>query len=252
MPDIAENRRKQKIATIVRGFRKNAFNPRFWRFVASGAAMSVTQWETEAWSKLLSTSTKVKSVPLRNIVESYWKQSIVLPVTRGEWDTPYLDLVVLGCLVKRFAPKRIFEIGTFKGAGTMTLIGNAPLDCKVWTTDITAYSEDGVESDGKGRLFEGTEYNDRIVQFIEDVNQLDLTPFADNIDLVFVDAGHDYEPVTTDIKTAFKLVAPGGLIVWHDYPYYAGVRQALDELAESKSIVHVEGTNVAFYKDSRA
>jgi SAM-dependent methyltransferase len=49
-------------------------------------------------------------------------------------------------------------------------------------------------------------------------------------DLVFIDADHRREAVTEDIRLALPLLAPGGLLAFHDYgrPKDPGVRQAVD------------------------
>lgn len=49
-------------------------------------------------------------------------------------------------------------------------------------------------------------------------------------DMVFVDACHDYESVSRDIKTARGILKPGGLLCGHDYcDGWPDVRRAVDE-----------------------
>lgn len=61
------------------------------------------------------------------------------------------------------------------------------------------------------------------------------------LDFVFIDAGHSYEAVVSDIKHWAPKVRTGGLIMGHDYghPKYTGVAQAVDE-AFSGVTVHGE------------
>jgi predicted O-methyltransferase YrrM len=61
------------------------------------------------------------------------------------------------------------------------------------------------------------------------------------IDMVFIDGDHRYETVVKDIKKAFELLKPGGLICGHDYdhPNWPGVKQAVDEYVGN---VEIEGT----------
>lgn len=61
------------------------------------------------------------------------------------------------------------------------------------------------------------------------------------IDMVFIDGDHRYETVVKDIKKAFELLKPGGLISGHDYghPSWPGVKQAVDEYVGQTK---VEGT----------
>src|SRR5574337_475147 len=55
--------------------------------------------------------------------------------------------------------------------------------------------------------------------------------FDDNsLDFVFIDAGHEYEDVISDIKYWFPKVRSGGIISGHDYndtPYVTGVNKTL-------------------------
>jgi len=57
-------------------------------------------------------------------------------------------------------------------------------------------------------------------------------------DLVFIDANHDYEPVKADIEKALSVLAPDGLIAFHDFkhPSHPGVEQAARECGEVLSV----------------
>jgi hypothetical protein len=49
-----------------------------------------------------------------------------------------------------------------------------------------------------------------------------------SLDMVFIDAAHDYDNVLADITAWLPKVKPGGIISGHDYPY-PDVRRAVDE-----------------------
>lgn len=55
-----------------------------------------------------------------------------------------------------------------------------------------------------------------------------IWPFQ--VDLVFIDADHSYEAVFNDIMNWKRHVKPGGILCGHDYDYFPGVTQAVDEL----------------------
>lgn len=61
--------------------------------------------------------------------------------------------------------------------------------------------------------------------------------FADeSLDFVFIDASHDYENVMQDLKAWYPKVKQGGVFAGHDYPGWAGVKQAVDEYFTTKQI----------------
>lgn len=54
-----------------------------------------------------------------------------------------------------------------------------------------------------------------------------------SLDLVFIDAGHEYEAVSVDIAAWLPKVRTGGILAGHDYSEpHPGVIQAVDELAQ--------------------
>ena len=66
---------------------------------------------------------------------------------------------------------------------------------------------------------------------------------------MFIDAAHDYENKCRDSENAFRLLAPGGVILWHDYAQVANphVTRVLSEYAISRRIYHLRNTNLAVH-----
>ncbi len=58
------------------------------------------------------------------------------------------------------------------------------------------------------------------------------------LDLVFIDANHEYTHVKQDILSWLPKVRPGGVLAGHDYapeiPMFSGVKQAVDEIFGNK------------------
>lgn len=60
------------------------------------------------------------------------------------------------------------------------------------------------------------------------------TLYEDNsIDVVFIDAGHDYESIKSDIIAWKPKVKKGGYLAGHDFPEALGVVKAVEELIGS-------------------
>ena len=60
----------------------------------------------------------------------------------------------------------------------------------------------------------------------------------EQVDLVFIDANHEYGHVKQDILSWLPKVRPGGILAGHDYdpriPMFSGVKQAVDEIFGTK------------------
>jgi hypothetical protein len=66
-----------------------------------------------------------------------------------------------------------------------------------------------------------------------------------------VDGSHAYSYVRSDSRKALEMVAPGGLILWHDYRGMfkpRGVYRALNELAKEVPLVHIKGTSLIAHR----
>ena len=72
-----------------------------------------------------------------------------------------------------------------------------------------------------------------------------MLPLAD---FIYVDAGHTYEDVRRDSGLALQVLAPKGIVAWHDYGNSAtpGVTKFLDELAGQRPVVHVQESWICF------
>jgi hypothetical protein len=129
------------------------------------------------------------------------------PLLAGE-DAPLADLVFLLNLAKGRRAKRILEVGTYRARTTCALHLNCP-DAEVISYDIQV-----LESAYRERIQKAANVQLRHASFIASAAELRCErPF----DLVFVDGSHYFEHVLEDSRLALELIAPGGIIVWHDY-----------------------------------
>lgn len=169
---------------------------------------------------------------------------------------PPAAIYALTAIIRLRRPSRIFEIGTYDGATTLHMAAAAP-SAEIWTLDLPESESDlgyyaareGVTSKGVGHRFRGTTDGRRITQLYGDSRAFDFTRWHGTIDLVVVDAGHTYDLALADSLTAFRLLRPGGVIIWDDYcPPWPGVIRAVDEVVAaepSRRAVRIEGTNMA-------
>jgi len=57
-----------------------------------------------------------------------------------------------------------------------------------------------------------------------------------SLDFVYLDASHDYESISGDIKFWYPKIKPGGTLAGDDYNSYQGVKKAVDEFFKNKEI----------------
>src|ERR1700722_7585722 len=165
---------------------------------------------------------------------------------------------LLATIVSALNPKKIFETGTFRGVGTLTMALNAP-EADIYTLDLPEqYTDAEVETLSKGdrewvRLsrtstgfaFLGHAAATRIHQLRG--NSLTFTPpnCLANTQLCFIDGGHSYECIKADTETALKIISPNGVILWDDYAWFVdGVSKYLTELRNSLPLHRIAGSQL--------
>ncbi len=179
----------------------------------------------------------------------------------GFGHTTEFELKVISSLVKQHQPKTIFEIGTFEGRTTLNMALNAPAGAQIYTLDLPAEGLSGakltieagelayIQKSQSGGRFLGTPQQQLIKQLYGDSATFDFTPYHKQIDMVFIDASHAFDYVLNDSRHALAMVRPGGLILWHDYTNWDGVRSALNQLYKTDpafaKLQHIGGTSIA-------
>jgi hypothetical protein len=166
-----------------------------------------------------------------------------LPV--GPWSSPIADVVMLAKIALCIKPRRVLEVGSYRGYTTKILAEHTPPD-----TRIVAFDRDPRH---------GAAYRDLpIAAKIERrVGVVSTEAFASDprghYDLIFLDADHTYDAVKHDTGVLLPLLAPGGAFVWHDYANWGrfsrknGVPEALHELADRLPIAAVGGSWLAMH-----
>jgi predicted O-methyltransferase YrrM len=170
--------------------------------------------------------------------------------------TPF-ELFCLRAIAQLTSPARIFEFGTFDGATTLAL-AEAARGAQVWTLDLPDETEapgamapvdlekENRRTAGVGSRFAGATAGARITQLFGDSRVFDYSTYRGVMDLIFVDASHEEQFVRSDTDNALAMLAPGGVVIWHDYTAgWPGVRTVIDELAAREPVVHLELTSLA-------
>jgi predicted O-methyltransferase YrrM len=159
----------------------------------------------------------------------------------------------------------IIEIGTFDGRTTLNLAVNAPASAPVFTLDLPAKHETKFTIEASDRVMIDkpqsgeriracrralAPYAGRITQLFGDSATFDWSAHHGRAGLVFVDGSHAYEYARQDSETAFALVRPGGVVLWHDYGVWPGVTQALEEIEAKRhlGLVNIRGTSLVFWR----
>ena len=172
---------------------------------------------------------------------------------------------ILAVLARR--ARLMFEFGTCTGKTAYLWARNSPPEAQVITLtlapDLVAsyrreFTDDASdiefalkESTHTDFLYSGSPVAAKVTQLFGDSKTFDVSPWAGRCDVVFVDGSHAYSYVVSDSERALELVAPGGLVLWHDYagPRHApGVYRALSELAQRLPLVRLEGTTLVAYR----
>jgi predicted O-methyltransferase YrrM len=165
--------------------------------------------------------------------------------------------------------QEIIEIGTFDGRTTLNLAVNSAPDVRIVTLDLPKdYVPKFPMNIGEYKLankpVSGARYRNcnaawsddasRIVQLLGDSATFDWSPFHNKAGLVFVDGSHTYENVRNDSDVAFRLLAPGGTVIWHDYGVWEEVTRALDEIETTRALGlrHIRGTSLVFWRKANA
>ena len=159
--------------------------------------------------------------------------------------TSLADAYSMVLLLKTTPAKTIVEYGTSYGHAALLFALNSPADAIIYTTDFP-------ERPAIGTVLKGSPYAQKIRQSFEMTNRWDLSFLKGKVDFQFIDAGHGYEDVLSDSAKAFDLVAPGGIICWHDYTmmFRRDVIRALDEIAErqKRDLVKIRNVNLVVYR----
>ena len=156
---------------------------------------------------------------------------LILPMPRcrnGELERN--ECYLLAYATRRFKPRRIMEFGTFKGVTTLILAANSPADAEVFTLDVkekpVRMTEDDAQFCNPDTVGEAFRHNDatitpiakKITQLWGDSLDFDFSQYYKSMDFIFIDGGHEYETVSSDLRNSHKMLRNPyeGIVFCHD------------------------------------
>lgn len=130
----------------------------------------------------------------------------------------------------------ILEVGSWKGKSTHALLSGT----KGHVTAVDCWKGSGDSKDATYWIGQQEDILSIFKKNVEGFDNLNIhTGYSPNVskdfldeqyDMIFIDAGHEYEEVKADIEAWLPKVKPGGIICGHDYQTnWPGVLKAVDE-----------------------
>ena len=135
------------------------------------------------------------------------KLPVLYPLFAGE-DAPLIDMLLLLNLAVGRNARRILEVGTYRARTTYALHINCP------EATLVSYDIQVLDSEYRQLLSNNSNVSLRHASFSASGEELRL---EEKFDFLFIDGSHQFEHVIEDSLLALNLVAPGGIILWHDY-----------------------------------
>lgn len=189
---------------------------------------------------------------------------IVLEHLPGEGiETRIEQLAYLALVAAVVQPKTIFEFGTFRGRTALNFALNSPPECRIFTLDLPKDARREVIGRSKGADgaiihqsetgvdYQNRDVTDKIEQLFGDSTRFDFRPFYGQVDIVFIDGGHDYDVVRSDTRNALAMVRPGGVVLWDEFANYGDyhdVTRALFDELPAHEVVQIANTQLAAYR----
>jgi predicted O-methyltransferase YrrM len=177
--------------------------------------------------KELTTADPLPAITFEQLgVGSQCSKQIWIDLDKPSPSMPPGELALLCSLVRWKNPKTVVEIGTYRGFTTLHLSRNTSEACRIFTADLPPgmVEQKATQSSDPQLIREAARTkrvfgdDSKIVQILQDSATIDWGTIVDRpIDFALVDGSHLYEHVRKDTEGVLKALAPGGVIVWHDY-----------------------------------
>lgn len=167
-------------------------------------------------------------------------------IVRRDFPGFYEDYLAIHCILRRYSPANILEIGTSSGTGT-NIICKAMGDGKVISIDLPPeYNNEMMypqHEDGKPAK-PGVYCTFPYRQLFGNSKDFDFSPHYP-LEAWFIDGKHNYEYATADTRQALK--SSPALIIWHDVQMKEVAKAIRDIMTGTEyHNYYVANTRVAF------
>lgn len=189
---------------------------------------------------------RIPSLSLETIFDDFESQEVRFrELPTGPWASSMIDTVVLAKIALCLRPKRVLEVGSYRGYTAKILAAHTPAGSRIVALD---------RDPRHGETYRNSTLAKKIERRIADVAQETfLNDPPGGYDLIYLDADHSYDSAKHDTEVLFPLLSFNGLFVWHDYANWGrisrrnGVPKLLHELSGSISIAAIGGTWLAIH-----
>jgi predicted O-methyltransferase YrrM len=165
--------------------------------------------------------------------------------------TPRIDVCVILTLLRRYKPRTFLEIGTNQGYTSLAI------KKKFSKLAITTIDPGDKVPGGDRPPIQNGEYlsQDEIGSVLKPYPDVTIikerfedVDFKDSkFDCIYIDGNHSYAEVIKDTERALNLIAPGGVIIWHDVNNAKEVTDALSAF-RNLEIITPQHTWIGFCK----
>ncbi len=145
--------------------------------------------------------------------------------------------------------KTFVEVGVYLGDNAVDVLRELSIE-KTWLIDT--WGENGFFLCDMRNLDDGnciyeeikerfrTEISQNKVEILRMDNREAANHIPNDLDLVYIDANHEYEEVKKDLEAWYPKVRKGGIFSGDDYHYYEGVVKAVDEFVSEHPGINLQ------------
>ena len=145
------------------------------------------------------------------------------------------------------------EVGCYAGESTKMFLDSKKIDMMyaidIWDDVLSVY--ENIENNHDFNLVE-ERFDENVKGF--NVTKLKMTfekasDLLPKLDVIYIDANHDYEYVKKDIKVSIEKIKPNGIICGHDYNTETpGVIEAVNEFFGKPDVVFSDSSWLVYLK----